>query len=314
MKLYIHSPTVPWVTWDKDLWKAMNDDRAPKGFHIVTSQADADIEMYEYGYESPSFTKPTIAYVESLEYDEIDQFALTMRATNTLVLTDSFPLYNTLRAINGLNVDLWNKPSRVPAKLLYAGPEDIAKKSGGFVVTCNGQRTKDNFVEVLRTYFAMCLKDGKDGELELMEDLRIFSAQELPFQTFNNVYFEGLKPNPQMFKAIKQAKLFISPYTGDGVPLTAIDSVLLGTPVLVRNTEANRATFNWSDECFYSGTVDFAQKIKRFSDMSVTDDEYLRLVEDGIDAIYRTKNIGKSLRELDSIIDERFGHNGIRRT
>lgn len=307
MKLYIHPPTAPWVTWDKDLWKSTNNIIVPEYFHIVSSQIDADVVMYEYGYEEPYAShRPTITYVESLEYDELNKFIATMRESQSLVLTDSFPLYTELLPVDDIECLMWNKPSRVPPKMLYSGADETVKKSGGFVTTCNGQRTKDNFVEVLRTYFSMCLKDGKDGELELMEDLRIFSAQELPFQTFNNVYFEGLKPNPQMLKVIKQSKLFISPYNGFGVPISAVDAVMLGTPILVRSTEANRATFNWSDECFYADTVEFAQKIKKFSDMSVQDDEYLRIVEDGFNAIYGKKYAGNSLDELIRIIDERF--------
>lgn len=309
MKIYMQAKQEPWITWDKDLWKAsQNLGRKTSDLVITSVENDADVIMLEY-VKGMNFLLPNrkyVIYVECLEDSEVDDFIMFVRgavmveSTNVIIATDSVTTYDKLRNETSIPVVRWNRPTRVPSKLMWNGDPDTLAKSGGFVITCNAQRGQDNLVEVLRTYFAMCLQDDEsnEGELKLMQDVDIFSAQELPFETFNNVFFHGMQPNPSMFKTIKNAKLFISPYRGDGLPLNAVDALMLGTPVIVRDTITNRAVFNWNDECYYKDEMELAQKIKYFSDISTSDPAYIRIVQDGFDAVRQSHSAENSLSSL----------------
>jgi hypothetical protein len=85
-----------------------------------------------------------------------------------------------------------------------------------------------------------------------------------------------------MFKVISNAKAFISPYCGTGMPMNAIDAVLLGTPALVKDTPKNRSIFLDDDRLFYANEEQLAKNIKYFSEVSPTDDGYVKLIDGGI--------------------------------
>ena len=308
MKIYLEAKPEPWVTWDKDLWKESQNVLEDYGdFEITSLQTEADIHMYEYypGFTMKGFN-PNVSYivfVESLEDDEFREMMLIFHpmfssGMDLMFATDSVEFYDRIRA-EGYPVIRWNRPSRVPKKMVWDG--ESFDRSGGFAITCAGDRLEDNLAEILKTYFAICLhgESGKEGEeLVLMHDVDIFSAQELPFEVFNNVYFHGLQPNPKMFRKIKTCRLFISPYNGDGVPINAIDALMMGVPVIVRDTVSNRAVFNWNDKCFFSNEQELAQKIKYFSDVSTDDPEYRRIVTDGFEAVREAYSVKNSLLSL----------------
>ena len=309
MKLYIEAKPHPWVTWDKDLWKVAQRKKV-EYFDITSIENDADAKMVEYTPElldQPLIDgKKYVLYVEDISEKEakIVSDAVTLLKRNVKILSDSIAIIDMFKKF-GVNVYRWNKPTRVNSNFEYKDQFEIMNKTGGFTITTNGSRTSDNLSEILRTYFAMCLVDDPEheGELKCMQDVDIFSAYALPFETFNNVHFHGLQPNPKMFKVIKNSKLFISPYNGNGVPINAIDSVLLGTPILVRDTEVNRSIFNWDDKCFYSDEKELAKKIKFFSDISVDDPEYIKIVENGFYALGKTHSASKSLMDLIYILE-----------
>lgn len=316
MKLYLEAKPEPWITWDKDLWKAsQNISRKTSDFTITSMEQDADVIMLEYYPELEyrfSSDQRYVLYIESIEgwqcQDMIEKWLPVIK--NVTFVSDSVEVIamfdNFTEGNNNIVCHRWNRPTRVPPRQLYTGDLDCMAKDGGFVITSNASRVEDNMTEILRTYFAMCLQDDdtNEGELKLMHDVDIYSAQELPFETFNNIHFHGLQPNPSMFKMIKNAKLFISPYRGDGVPINAIDAVMLGTPVIVRDTPANRAVFNWNEKCFYKNEEELAKKIKFFSEISYTDQEYLRIVNDGFDAVRQSHSVSNSLSSLIHILQE----------
>lgn len=294
MKVYLESVDHPWVTWDADLWMA------DSGHKIITSvESDADKRVVEW---NPNEIQSADAYIiDSISDHDLTSFAI---ATNTtfprpLILSNSIDVINRCKA-RDLPVEFWSKPTRVPARLAYNKPLDTTAKTGGFVVVSNGSRAEDNLAEILKTYFAMCLEDDpeNEGELVCMQDVDIFSAYDLPFETFNNINFHGLQPNPRMFKTIRNAKLFISPYNGDGVPMNAIDAVVLGTPIIVRDTEVNREFFNWDDRHFYANEKELAQKIKYFSDIPTDDEDYQTRIFDAFQALFPVVSPHVSLDNL----------------
>lgn len=289
MNCYLEAKPHPWVTWDKDLWK-ISQNKKENSFSVVTNKSEADVCVYELHKEfenKEELEKKNFFYVESL--DDVDNSILnTMKYKGSAILTDSMEV-KELFSHNGFVVKEWNKPSRVSGKWLYKDCSELKNKTGGFVITSNGSRMADGFTEILRTYFAVCLKDDKqnEGMLECIQDVDIFSAYELPFETFNNVSFHGLRPNPVMFKAIKNSTLFVSPYNGDGIPINAIDSVMLGTPVLVRDTNANIETFGYDERCIFKDEKDLAIKLQYFADLDTGGKEYCDLVEKGFSVISR---------------------------
>lgn len=301
MKVYIDAKQDPWVTWDKELWKA-SQNLKQKGFEITSIEHDADIIFLEWEVDMdwrPSSDQKYILFVGTVKEAENALACVAPFRQNVLILSDSVKVLDYLQG-EDIASARWNIPSRVTGHFVYTDHLDTHNKTGGFVITCNGQRQEDNLTEILKTYFAICLQDDKqkEGELTLLHDVDIFSAQELTFETFNNVTFQGLQPNPKMFKMIKNAKLFISPYKGTGVPFNAIDAWMLGTPAIVRDTEVNRSIFNWTDKCFYKDEKELAKKIKFFSEIPVTDPDYIRMVDDGFNAIKGTHYVSNSLLDL----------------
>lgn len=297
MKVYIDAKQDPWVTWDKELWKEAQKHKTPD-FEITTNPNDADVILIEWS-ENVAFRLDNetnyLIFIGNEEEAKEAYVATNPVGKNVRFLTDSIDVLKEFERF-GVPITRWNLPSRV-SKI---DPIDPAKKTGGFVITSNGQRAEDNLTEILRTYFAICLQDSKtkEGELDLLHDVEIFSAQELPFETFNNVTFHGLQPNPKMFKMIRNARLFISPYNGAGVPMNAVDAWMLGTPAIVRDTKVNRSVFNWTDKCFYKDEKELAQKIKFFSEIPTDDPDYVRMVEDGFNAVKGTHYVTNSLLDL----------------
>jgi len=312
MKIYIETKPHPWVTWGHDLWKQNQNTKT--AVKIVSVKSQADTIMIEYDENDETFNigdeKKLIIYVESATIDgtyKLLELLEQKSKDDVLILSDSLPIISELAAHNW-TVYKWNKPTRVPEHLLYVDHVETMNKTGGFVITSKGDRTKDNLGEILKTYFAMCLTDDPDneGQLVCMQDVDIFSAYDLPFETFNNINFHGLQPNPKMFKFIKNAKLFISPYQGDGIPINAVDAVMLGTPVLVRDTETNRSIFNWDERCFFRDDMELAKKIKYFAEIDVNSPEYVDLVRCGYNAIKWSHSASISLIDLDNIIMEKW--------
>lgn len=297
MKVYLESKLHPWVTWDSDLWSSDPNST------FTSVQSEADWQVLEWEPDEVGENGKNIAwYIESISDAEIKDFIESQYPMHPLplVLSDSVDVIQRFEEEGWQHIARWNKPTRVSPKMWYSGPVDTESKNGGFVITSNGGRAKDNLNEILKTYFAMCLQDDPEheGELTCMQDVDIFSAYELPFETFNNINFHGLQPNPKMFKKIKSAKLFISPYRGDGVPINAIDAIMLGTPVIVRDTEVNRSVFNWDDRCFYKTEEELAKKIKFFSEVETTDEEYQRIVNDGYNAMIQSHAPSISIESL----------------
>lgn len=315
MKLFIDAIPNPWNTWDKDLWKeTQNLDRKPSDFLITPNEHEADVVMIEHkegdtysNLQGKKFVFLVDGEIANADIDYLTTITTPMIEKNlALILTDSVTAIDGFKGI----ASRWNKPTRVPINMVYDGSPKVT--DGGFTITCNGERTRDNLASVLKTYFAMCLYEDPEheGELVCMQDVDIFSAQDLPFETFNNVHFHGLQPNPKMFKKIANSKLFISPYNGSGVPMNVVDAVMLGTPALVRDTEVNRSIFNWEECCFYRDDKELAKNIKFFSEIKTSDPKYVRIVKDQFDSISEGGGMlaKDSLHNLTKILTERFGN------
>jgi len=192
----------------------------------------------------------------------------------------------------------------VPSSMWH--DKSVIDNKCGFSIVVDGKKYSDELTKMMRVYFSMCLKDDPENDdgLLCMDDVNIFSATDLPFETFNNVYFQGLQPNPKMYNAIKNSKVFMSP--SDEIPWTAIDALFLGTPIIIKDTGGNGAAsfakVIFPQSSFYKDEVELAQKIKYFSDISVTDPEYIKLVNDGFDFVYKWHTPRNSLKTIKEFV------------
>jgi len=278
MKLYIEGKREPWDTSPNQLWYASKNFGGE--IDIVTSPDNADVKMYTYYNHILAWINPhnvDVLFIESLDENDMEEFKKDFNCfvNCKLVLVESPELQDMINELNILDkskISIWNKPTRVNESFI---PINNNERTNDFVIVCNASRYPDKLAEVVKTYFAMCLKDvpdGEDGELIEVNSVDIFSAQELPFEVFNNIRFNGLQPNPIVIKTIARASLLISPYNGNGVPQSVVDALLLNTPVLIRDTKTNREIFHFLNErCFYKTEKDLAKGISYFMDHSKED-------------------------------------------
>ncbi|MBU1082734.1 MAG: hypothetical protein KKB59_19770 [Spirochaetes bacterium] len=277
MKVYLESKPVPWVTWDIQLWKENQQDKSQ--IEIVTSVSNADVVMYEWWNDefvnSLPVNKPIIIYLESLDKASVTPFLSHISNIQTcLVCSDSARVIQVLKE-NGVAAVKWHRPTRVPKNDHFSCPDDLLIKNNDFVTVCNAERYTDNFAEIVRAYLTVLSKN----EALFDHNYDIFSVQPLPFEPFNTIRFNGLQANPYVFRTLKRAKVIISPYNGTGIPISAIDAAIVGTPVLLRDTEANRSVFTWNKMSYFSNEKELAEKFKYYINISPTSADYLTMVQ-----------------------------------
>lgn len=261
----------PWQTWHVELQKEINEQLARNvgKLEISSRREYCNLHMIEWEEgitKLPDDDLPIFFYMEQLDAfsDLID--LVRDRKHRVYVLTESTEVYQAAESF-GLNAHYWAKPPRVPKHKYFNVRENHKEREPSFTLISNVSRNEDNVPEIIKTYFAMCLYETEDGEMLSNHDLNIFSAYELPVEPFNTVYFHGLQPNPIMFKTLEKSRLFISPYAGKSVSTNILDAIFIGVPVLIKDTQTNRESFDLSDDSYYFETKDLAKKIKKFKEM-----------------------------------------------
>lgn len=304
MKIYLESRKHPWIMWPISLWRESN--KLKDGI-ITSKKSEADIYVIEYedGLDF-NFEKPTYIYVESIEKNTLDELKEKFNDSTIKFISDSISVAKKIEE-NVSQCYLWIKPTRVPELLWYKGDGKslFNIKEENFIMVGNGSRLIDNMRDVIKVFFKVCLKKDEDGFIEFTNDLDIFSAQDLKFEPFNNIYFHGHQPNPMLFSKIKTSKLFISPYDGNGVPISAIDAAFLGTPVIVRNTETNRTCFPWRDYNFFSDNKELGNILKYYSNIDKSSSTYLiDIIETNYNQVVKTFTPSNSYKNLLEIIGD----------
>ena len=169
---------------------------------------------------------------------------------------------------------------------------ELHNNKNGFIVVGDAKKYGNEIGKILKSYFSVCMKEDEKDGLLIGDNVNIFSAAELPFETFNNVYFQGLQPTPKMHRMIKDSKVLISP--NPNLPRVAIDASFLGTPILIRESEINKSVFGkCSDRCLYIDEDDLSEKLKWFSEIDINSNEYKNLVEfcyECVDPLFNPKN------------------------
>lgn len=297
----------PWQTWHVELQKEINEQLARNVGKLEISQRReyCNLHMVEWEEgitELPVGNAPIVFYMEQPEAFSDFIKLVEDDKHRVYVLSECVEVLNAM--VNfGIEGYYWAKPTRVP-KNYWFNMENPQDRETLFTVACNASREQDNIVEIIKTYFGMCLYETEDGEMLNNHDLEIFSAQELPVEPFNTLRFMGLQPNPLMFKRIRKSILFISPYNGTSVPSNVLDAIFLGTPVLMRDTPSNRAAFDLDSSAFFSTSKDLARRIKTFKEIS--EDEINDIAEENLNRILDTCNYDPevALENLRGIIEK----------
>ena len=268
MKIEIKPSENPWNNLHATLYYGAKDI---DDISFVNSNGDASLIIWTNESEDISFNKNrTLIYVEQEE--NLSRLINLVKGRNDItILSDCIEV---LHDVGDFMIDneYWIKPTRVPNNLWY-NPDSPQHRHDTFSLTSNASRAKDNISEIIKTYFGMCLYETEDGEMLNNYNLEVYSAQELPVEPFNTLMFMGLQPNPIMHNAIRKSKLFISPYNGTSIPISVVDAIFLGTPVLMRDTITNREVFGLPDNAYFYRKKELAQKIKLYKEMSIEEIE-----------------------------------------
>ena len=262
-KIFITQRPHPWVTWGNQLY--VHDRNAvtikPDFDAIIIDWFDgiSDSDVHDKINLAEKSSPMIVVYMEDLvEFDFLLGFHKTYNS-NFTVLSENEDVLTACKNFH-INHNFWMKPTRVSSGYQFGFPW-VSFRTMDFITICNASREEDNLPELIKTFFAMCLYEAEDGEILGSNDMEIFSAQELPVEPFNNVRFNGLQPTPIVIKALKRSSLFISPYGGPTISINIIDAIMAGTPVLIKDTKANR-TLGLDEDRYYSDQKSLAKAIK----------------------------------------------------
>lgn len=308
MKLHVFDRQVPWITLEKQLWEYYSKTSYNNDLEIV-SPTNADAVLLEW---TDGITlddkywkeKPIFLFVGSLDEHQVESFTGFLKTSNiAMVLSDSIPVCDMLYDLLGINTRLWYRPSKVQAKLMYNGTQ---VKTNDISIVCNGERYVDNLAEIIKAYFSVSLIDDGEQLVSPEHAVNIFSAQEIPFDVFNNIRFNGLQPNPLVLSYIRRSKLFISPYRGNGLSSNIIDAIMLGTPVMLRDTNENRRIFDEfsMSEISYFNENNLKNVLTGYINMDVDGVEYKQIVDSNFCRVYNKFSIGACFISLSEIVKE----------
>jgi hypothetical protein len=267
-KINIFDSMEPWVTWGNQFIQYKPElitHHNPKAYVIEVSgdfQTGNAIKLAKEVIDPDKY--PTIFLYAENHYD-IDQVIDFKNFYNgkVFVLSEDDLMLGLCKK-HDIPHTFWAKPTRVPEKLLLKNNMDFPhKKTEDFMIMVNAKKDEEGLVEAIRTYFSMCMYETKEGDILGGNKLNVFSAQDLPVEPFNNVIFHGLQPNPIMFKELARSKLFISPCSGPP-SINIIDAIMIGTPVLIKDTDHNREFFGLTDTAYYRDEESLARAIKEY--------------------------------------------------
>jgi hypothetical protein len=278
IKLYIQEQDHPWVSWDKDFYKALkayHNDEALKdpdvmNTEIVTNKNDANLVIANIKTLScpKDIVMNTMLYIP--EYDEkYEPFIEELKKVDGCILVDnriSLCRYTD----HSCPAVMWIKPTRVSMRDIL-DIEDVDRV--GFVTVLDVAHEKSNIRDLTSAMMS--------AHEEITDDLKIFSGSEPQFEPFNNIRFEGLQTNKTVKNAITQAKAFVYPSTSEQFPTGLIEATLLGTPIIAKRTNITVELFGRDSEFLYetqeeleallvkanSGELGVAKMNSRYSDV-----------------------------------------------
>jgi hypothetical protein len=293
VKLYIAGRVDPWAMWGNHIIKIHMKIGNKEQVELVHDPWVADsILMDFYAPENSDFVTWDKKIYDNIfvfmrEYFGKDQLKtldnLALNCKQLVILVESNIILEEMK-MDGCtaNIKLWNRPA---AALVEDTKEYSAwmgkdvekikmmkyKKSEDFVLICNASSYEENVAQVVKSFLHVSNEESEDDNFYGVRNLRIFSATDLPFEPFNNVMFEGLQSNYVLRKAIKNAKLVISTYTGEfGISTQIINAIILGTPVLMKDSKINRGFFySLPNECFFSLEEELLDRIREYAEMDI---------------------------------------------
>jgi len=292
MKINILASHEPWTTWQQALYKSNTDLFLYSDLfrHNIVNLVEWRYDVHPYLEEFFTMNKniQVVLYVGSITDDHVPYLneAIGCISPQPIILVPNREVGRTISNHCSLGYIYWSPPSSIPDKMVWDGGE-VLNKTDDFIVVSNVEKREDKIEEIVKAFFSTCMEETEDGELIGNNDLHIYSAQELPVEPFNNLYFNGLQPNPIVYKHIKRAKLLISPYAGNGFSMSVFNAIKLGTPVLIKETNASLDTFGLPDDRFFITQKELKSKLKYFSELDFTSKEYHGIIETNMKAFYK---------------------------
>jgi len=243
-KLFIDDSQDPWITWDSDLYKLQEASRGtPKdmpgfyGIEVVANPWMADLffinhntidirdelfkgkDVFVFMPEFPQNAQEQLKTLQDVKYADDN---------NWTVVTESQELYDKLQGL-GLKQEpwLWRRPSRVSADEVF-NETPLNERKCKIVAVFDAGHPLSHAAELVKGYLSafMVLRDDYNTE----PILEIYSHSDMPFEPFNEIHFQGMTPNKRMFKALRDATLFIFPSETDKYPNTMMEAAQLGVP------------------------------------------------------------------------------------
>jgi hypothetical protein len=242
-KLFIEEGIDPWITWQNELYRLQETTRGKVedttqfyGVEVVASPWAADTCFINYNaidIQDPVFqNKDVFVFIPELQPNaqhELEILGAVQYANgnNWTVVTESLNLYEKLLSAN-LNMEpwLWHRPSRVSSELIY--PQEQITTTDTIVSVFDAAHPLGHAADLVKAYLGafMILRD--DHGIEPI--LKIFSHTELPFEPFNEIFFEGMVPNKRLIKEMQRARLFIFPAETENYPNPLVEAAQLGVP------------------------------------------------------------------------------------
>lgn len=264
-----------WVSWANQFYSHKKDY-----FTFIDPQVhmtewcedlcpDSVITLARTLMSSNSFPIIAIYMEDIIKFDKIVELSKIYNG-KFAVLSENDDVLKSCKQFK-VNHDFWTKPSRIPIQRYYEKWWDKEEeRTKNFICISNASREEDNIVELIQAYFRHYIDQTEDGELVRGGgELNIYSAQELPIEPFNTIRFNGLQPNPIVFKDLKRSKLFLSPYNGPTASINIIDAIMIGVPVIIKDTKYNRKFFGLPNDSYYKDRKQLEIHIRRFRDMEM---------------------------------------------
>lgn len=291
-KLYIDDADHPWITWDKDLYKYQEKLRGTTecniqffGIEQVASPFAANTffvnrEFRDVRSASPLHSSdvkvflyfPRIGPDAEHEFQCLQDVKLAEQK-DWHVVTSSVDAYKKLRSVGLRNKPwLWSRPSRIWADEILDEVQ-IEDRKPRIVSIFDAKHPLSHAADLVKAYLGAFTILDEDHDIA--PELMIFSHSELPFEPFNEIHFQGYKPNKLMFNMVREASLAIYPSEIDSPPMTAIETAQLGVPTFqFRNGDVTqREVFTDSDLFKYSTTDELTEKIVNHF-VKIQDTEY----------------------------------------
>jgi len=299
IKLYIQEQEHPWISWDKTFYKVISKSPIFQSkIELVNSKKNANLVIANIkALPTPKdITTQTMLYVPEYSNNYASYLA-KIESTNGCILVDNVVTYAKY-ADESIPVYLWRKPTRVSIDDMR---EDKNVTREGFMTVLDVAHVKSNVRDL-----SMAMMSKHET---ISDDMKIFSASELPFEPFNNIRYEGLQTNKTLLNTMKSSKAFVYPAEIEGFPTGLVEAALLGTPIIAKKTGITVEMFGNNSDFLYETQDELEELLEKRNNMDSYDYAQLRMTTRHL-AMGDSSHISESTNLLNIIFNFIEDYNG----